>query len=231
MQHGRCHRAIAGGVIGAFFVLVGARPAGAQATPTTDENGRTTDCSPAQLESEFAIKVTGATITRAGEPTRQLDALHAYAFLQTWLPYSIFGNAPQDVPGPQIPRWTVVVDTPGGNLSGNITVFVASDGTDVWVGSPNNTPPPPEKAIKVADAAKTLASMDGLVEATCNAPTQTSLPETSTPEASTPSAGTATTAANSDRGDDGSGALTIVLVALGGALAGAAAVVALRRRS
>lgn len=225
---GRRH-AIAGALLGALCLLLGGAPATGQTTPTTEE-GRTTDCSLEQLKSEFTLNVTGATITRPGEPDRRLDARHAFGFLQTWLPYAIFGNPPQDVPGPEIPRWTVVVDTPGSNQSGNITVFVASDDTDVWVGSRNNEPPPPEKAIKVVDPEKTLAAMDGLVEPTCLAP----VAQTSVPLASTTTAGngaSATSSDGTDSGDDGPGALTVVLVALGAAILGGLTVTALRRRS
>jgi hypothetical protein len=206
--------------------------ASAQSTPTTDENGRTAECSLEQLAAETAMTVTGATITRRGEAARRLDARQAYAFLQTWLPYSIFGGAPQEVPGPEVPRWTVVVDTPGANQLGNLTVFVASDGTDVWVGSRNNTPPPPEKGIKVFDADKTLASMDGRIEPTCNAPG----PDTSVASTTTPSPTTVDGPGGDDEGaaaggDGGTSAMTVGLVGVGSALAGALIVLVLRRRS
>jgi hypothetical protein len=82
------------------------------------------------------VTVEGAAVHSPGAPDRSLDANQATAFMQSWLPDSVFQKIPQSLPPKSLPFSRVIVTTRfhGQNLP--VTVFYASDGTTAWIGMP-----------------------------------------------------------------------------------------------
>lgn len=84
------------------------------------------------------IVILGATVTCPGQPARSLDSTKAAAFMQTWLPYSIFGHAPDETPPSQLAVCHLrVADQWQSPHNRTLIVYYATDGTDAWVGMPS----------------------------------------------------------------------------------------------
>jgi hypothetical protein len=83
------------------------------------------------------ITIFGAKVTCPHQPARQLDATQAAAFLQSWLPASIFGHVTSENPpaGIDVCR-LVVTDIWQGGPKTTLTALYATQGDNVWVGMP-----------------------------------------------------------------------------------------------
>jgi hypothetical protein len=82
------------------------------------------------------VTVTGAAIQTPGAPDRNLDANQATAFMQSWLPDSVFQKIPQSRPPKSLPVARLVVSTRYQGRDIPMTVYYASDSTTAWVGMP-----------------------------------------------------------------------------------------------
>ncbi len=94
----------------------------------------TTTLPPPELLS--GVTVTGAAIQTPGAPDRSLDANQATAFMQSWLPDSVFQKIPQSRPPKSLPVARLVVSTKYQGRDIPMTVYYASDPTTAWVGMP-----------------------------------------------------------------------------------------------
>lgn len=202
---------------------------------TTDQRCGPDDPLPAFFGEIFAIQ---AVVSAPGQPDRVLTDREATAYLQTWVPYSVFATPAQELPPADLPVTKIVVTQRDENGEAPLNLLFSSDGTSAWVGAPSGQPPPepPEKWIRAPSPDETIAALNGELEPICvEQPAATTSSATSgstvAPTADT-SGSTATSAtASEDSGDDGGvGVLTVVLVALGAAVAGAGVTAWLRRR-
>jgi hypothetical protein len=84
------------------------------------------------------VSVTGATIATPGAPDRKLDANQATAFMQAWLPDSVFHQPilPNVKPPARLAISRMTVVTVWNGINEPLKVFYASDGTTAWVGMP-----------------------------------------------------------------------------------------------
>jgi hypothetical protein len=84
------------------------------------------------------VTVTGAKISTPGAPPRTLDANQATAFMQAWLPDSVFTQPvlPNVKPPTNLPVSHLDVTTVWHAQTEKLIVFYASDGTTAWVGMP-----------------------------------------------------------------------------------------------
>jgi hypothetical protein len=103
------------------LMTIAAAPAGAADQPPQLLNG---------------VYVTGATVKTPGKAVRKLDANQATAFMQAWLPESVFGHLPNSDPPKSLPVTHVDVGTTFNGKPIPIVVIYATDGTNAWVGMP-----------------------------------------------------------------------------------------------
>jgi len=115
-------RLLAGLMWALIFVGVSAAPARAE------NNG---------VDIGSHINIFGAKVTCPHQPARQLDATQAAAFMQSWLPASIFGQVTSENPpaGTAVCR-LVVTDVWQGGPKTTLTALYATQGDNVWVGMP-----------------------------------------------------------------------------------------------
>ena len=86
------------------------------------------------------IVIYGATVTCPGQAARQLDATQAAAFMQSWLPASIFGKVTTANPPSSADVCKLVVaDSWEGGPKTTMTALYATQGNNVWVGMPPQT--------------------------------------------------------------------------------------------
>ena len=106
---------------------------GTTSGPTTSQPGGQSSLS--QLAPGLAI--LNASISGNGpESGRQLDSSQATAFVQAWLPDSVFGSPPFEDPPPTLPVYQVDVGYKYQGTFGSMTINYASDGTSAWVSMP-----------------------------------------------------------------------------------------------
>ncbi len=110
----------------ALFVMLAASPPARAATGGTDiGNG---------------IVILGAKVACPGSAPRQLDTTQAAAFVQSWLPSSIFGKVSSEKPPSSLPICHLAIgDRWLSPKAGELRVYYASDGNNVWVGMPPQT--------------------------------------------------------------------------------------------
>ena len=183
------------------------------------------------------IFAVDAVVSTQGQSDRVLTDRQATAYLQSWLPYSVFANPEQELPPVELPVTRIVVTQRDENGESPLELLFATDGTSAWVGAPSATPPPPEKWIRAPRPEETIAALNGELEPICvQAPaesTTTSASSTSSNEVATTTDAPSTSAASNGARDDGDGigTVAVVLIALGAAAAGAGVVALLRRRA
>lgn len=177
-----------------------------------------------------------ALVSTPGEADRVLTDRQATAYLQSWLPYSVFASPGQELPPAELPVTTIVVTQRDVNGESPLELFFVTDGTNAWVGAPNAVPPPPEKWIRAPRPQETIAALDGELEPICveqpvGDTTTSAAPPSFDNSATTAGATSTSSAATSDPKDEGGlGVVAIVLVAFGAAGVGAGVVAGLRRR-
>jgi hypothetical protein len=175
------------------------------------------------LEIIRGVSTTGATVATPGAKTRTLDASQATAFMQTWLAYSIVGNAPQNHPPANLPvsRLTVPV-IENAQPPQSLVILYATDGTKVWVGAPAPTASAPtaEKWILAPRPADTTSAFLGNLVPTCVDPA-------STASSTAPGSPTAHLVEKSSGSDDGA---TWALIGVGVVIVGAVGFLVTRAR-
>ncbi len=83
------------------------------------------------------IVIFGASVNCPGQPVRELDATQAAAFMQSWLPASIFGKVTSENPPTGVDVCHLVVtDSWQGGPKTTLTALYATQGENVWVGMP-----------------------------------------------------------------------------------------------
>jgi len=124
------------GALGLVGLALSGPPAGAQ-MHTISSLARSQ-----QSLSQLApgLDILGASITGSGPQSgRTLDSSQANAFVQAWLPDSVFGSPPFQNPPPALPVYQLDVDYRYQGTPGSMTVYYASDGTSAWVSMPPQT--------------------------------------------------------------------------------------------
>jgi hypothetical protein len=101
--------------------------------PTTSQAGDQTSLS--QLAPGLAL-VSGTITGNGPESGRQLDSSQATAFVQAWLPDSVFGSPPYEDPPATLTVYQVDVEYNYQGTLGTMTVNYASDGTSAWISMP-----------------------------------------------------------------------------------------------
>ena len=140
-------------VAAAVFVVLAASPPARAATDGTDiGNG---------------IVILGANVACPGAAPRQLDTTQAAAFVQSWLPASIFGKVVSEKPPSSVPICHLVIgDRWLSEKAGTLRAYYASEGDNVWVGVPPQTLGPgavveSERWIRSPFADRTKAAFEG----------------------------------------------------------------------
>jgi hypothetical protein len=84
------------------------------------------------------VSISGATVATPGAAVRKLDANQATAFMQAWLPDSVYHQPqlPNVKPPANLPVSRMTVVSVFNGVNEPLTVFYASDGTTAWVGMP-----------------------------------------------------------------------------------------------
>lgn len=108
------------------------------ATSTTAAGAPTTTTLPPP-ELLSGVTVTGAVVHTPGAPDRSLDANQATAFMQSWLPESVYEKIPQSLPPKNLPVTRAIVTTRFQGRDLPVTVFYVSDGTTTWIGMPKQS--------------------------------------------------------------------------------------------
>jgi hypothetical protein len=107
-----------------------ANPADAGTTTTTSNRHSPSELAP-------GLEILGGTITGSGpESGRTLDSSQATAFMQAWLPDSIYGSPPYQNPPSNLPVYDVEVQDKYLGTLNTMTVDYASDGTSAWISMP-----------------------------------------------------------------------------------------------
>ncbi len=108
------------------------------ASASTTRPGIARDSAEPPPELIAGVTVTGATISTPGVPQRKLDANHATAFMQAWLPDSVFRQPtlPNVKPPTNLPVSLLDVTTTWRQQNFPLKVLYASDGTTAYVGMP-----------------------------------------------------------------------------------------------
>lgn len=116
-------------------MLVGILPSLAAAPVAAHATGNGANGKGTEIASGW--KILGATVTGPGLTTpRHLDGAQAAAFVQAWLPASIYGQLSPEDPPPSLAVYTVdVTDTIQGNPA-RLLAYYASDGQSAWVSMP-----------------------------------------------------------------------------------------------
>jgi len=117
-------------VLSFFGQLLVASPADGRTTTTTSSRPSPSELAPGLL-------ILGGTITGSGpESGRTLDSSQATAFIQAWLPDSVFGSPPYQNPPSNLPVYDVAVEDKYLGTLNTMTVDYASDGTSAWISMP-----------------------------------------------------------------------------------------------
>lgn len=121
---------LAVGACGLLGMALSAAPAGAASSPTTGSQHSLSQLSP-------GLEILGGSITGNGpQAGRSLDSSQATAFVQAWLPDSVFGSPAFQDPPSTLPVYQVDVGYRYQGTLGSMTVITASDGTSAWVSMP-----------------------------------------------------------------------------------------------
>jgi len=124
----------------AVLVSVGASAAMAQEEPEPIRTTSTTLPGATALGSGYSF--TKAVINTPDQPTREFDARHAAIFVQSFLPWLVYGKPEVQTPPDGVPISRVDVT---GNFaaegSGIVPVYYATDGATVWLSYPKFAQP------------------------------------------------------------------------------------------
>ncbi len=125
------------GALGLLGLALVAAPAGAQSHPTSSPTTSQTGGQPSLSQLAPGLQIIDASVTGNGpESGRTLDSSQATAFVQAWLPESVFGTPPFEDPPSTLPVYEVDVAYKYLGTLGSMTINYASDGTSAWVSMP-----------------------------------------------------------------------------------------------
>ena len=125
------------GALGLLGLALVAAPAGAQSHPTSSPTTSHTGGQPSLSQLAPGLEILDASVTGNGpESGRTLDSSQATAFVQAWLPESVFGTPPFEDPPSTLPVYEVDVGYKYLGTLGSMTINYASDGTSAWVSMP-----------------------------------------------------------------------------------------------
>ncbi len=111
--------------------------AGGETQPTSTTTTSHASGQPSLSQLAPGLEILDGSITGNGPDSgRKLDSSQATAFLQAWLPESIYGAPPFENPPGTLPVYQVNVDYKYLGTRGFLTVDYASDGTSAWVSMP-----------------------------------------------------------------------------------------------
>ena len=98
------------GALGLLGLALVAAPAGAQSHPTSSPTTSHTGGQPSLSQLAPGLEILDASVTGNGpESGRTLDSSQATAFVQAWLPESVFGTPPFEDPPSTLPVYEVDV--------------------------------------------------------------------------------------------------------------------------
>src|SRR5208282_645336 len=98
------------GALGLLGLALVAAPAGAQSHPTSSPTTSQTGGQPSLSQLAPGLQIIDASVTGNGpESGRTLDSSQATAFVQAWLPESVFGTPPFEDPPSTLPVYEVDV--------------------------------------------------------------------------------------------------------------------------
>ena len=105
----------------------------APACPPAPAHPTTADAAPDLLPG---VKIGPALVVTPGKPNRHLNADQATAFIQSWLPSSIYLHLPAVKPPVGVPVSKLYMTTTYAGVGTCITAWYAAQGTSAWVGMP-----------------------------------------------------------------------------------------------
>jgi hypothetical protein len=132
MSRQRLVCALVGVLLALAVLLVSATGAPAATTTTAAPNNQGTPIG-------SGIRILGATITAPDGSIRKLNSSQAAAFIQAWLPTSIFGKPVKQRPPAGVPIYHISVPYTylyGSQTTQPMRVLFAEQGQSAWVGMP-----------------------------------------------------------------------------------------------
>lgn len=137
------------------------------------------------------LSFSGAVVMTPGETPRELDAYQAATFVQAWLATAYFGGQDSlEDPPPELPVSRVdVTGTWATRRTGTGSVFVATNGTTIWISWPQTqeivdgavtSPPEPTDWFRAPD--RTIEAFNGTAELIETFGTNEATSSTTTPE-------------------------------------------------
>jgi hypothetical protein len=161
----------------AVFCIVVPPPARAGAATTQGTaNAQVSTTTSAVPQILPGLDIRGATVTSPGRRTRQLDASQATAFVQAWLPDSVYGTPPHKSPPPGLPVWTVLAQTKFRGVDVPMTMLFVTQGSTAWL----SMPAPQDLGWSVVSRqrwieppARTIAAFEGKLKPIATAATTT----------------------------------------------------------
>jgi len=173
------------------------------------------------------LVILGATVTTPSGAPRSLNSNQAAAFMQSWLPSSIFGKVANENPPKSLPvsRLSVRYTYVGANENPMVVLY-ASDGRVAWVGMPRQSlwagaAVTSERWIRAPESPRTIAAFHGKLAA---------IPRPDTGP-STTNQSAANNAAKHKSTDGGTSSTTWALIGAVVMIAAAAVIGALRMRA
>ena len=179
-----CAVAVCCGILGSV-----APPAGAAGGTTTTVHPT---CSDPNKQSKFKVStdlMPGVTIGPAivltpGKPNRKLNADQATAFIQSWLPASVYTKIPPTGPPVGVPVSHLYMYTSFNRGFTCIEAWYASRGTNAWVGMPAQSlgwaSVQQDVWIAAPLPARTIAAFLGKIKPIITNPSTTGAPTTTT---------------------------------------------------
>lgn len=118
------------------MALAGAQAVAAASPPSSPAANKATGTSSLSQLAPGLDLLSGSITGNGPESGRRLDSSQATAFVQAWLPDSVFGSPPFQDPPSTLPVYQVDVEYKYLGTLGSMTVNYASDGTSAWVSMP-----------------------------------------------------------------------------------------------
>ena len=148
------------------------------------------------------VTITGAVVRTPGQPTRNMDANQATAFMQMWLPDSVYEKLPAARPPAGLPITHLDISSTWNGATDPIVVLYASDGAHAWVGMPPQNlgwaVVGSEKWIQAKQEAKLIQAFAGKLSPVTT-PTSPTTAASSTPSTKAPTGSAAAPASHDSR--------------------------------
>jgi hypothetical protein len=161
----------------------GSKALAAVATPTcpTTNSSSTAENTPDLFPGE---QIGPTLVTTAGKANRTLTADQATAWMQSWVPASVYEHLPPDSPPSGVPVSHLYMPSTYEGATSCIVGWYAVQGTQAWVGMPAQSlgfaSVPKDTWIAAPMPAKTIAAFAGRVKPVQSAATPTTTTTTTT---------------------------------------------------